>query len=219
MQKNDDAHFPLCSELLGEGKSIYFSAFSKKIGKIIDEFNRRFADFDLLKAKAEIFSNSMEIDIEPQTSYFQLELCEMQADPFLLSKKNERYESFWKFPIIEQFPRLGASVLKRSLASTSNFTIVDIALPLCSHMTFIGTLSCLHARIRVFFSSIIYFPGMSTLTQMKKFPVSIKLICLNVAIVEKMNLASYVHIYFAVAVYIHRVRSLSSKMLAIIMNL
>ena len=96
LQKNDASHFPSCCELLGEGTKIDFCAFSTKIGEVTDEFNRRFVDFDLLKTKLELFSNPMEVDIKSRASCFQLELCKLQADPFLLSKKNERrYDVFW----------------------------------------------------------------------------------------------------------------------------
>ena len=103
--RNNATHFPLCSELLGEGKSIDFSAFSEKIDKIIGDFNRRFVDFNLLKAKVELFCNPMEIDIESQPPFVQLELCEMQANPFLLSKKDKRDDSFWKFASNEHYLR------------------------------------------------------------------------------------------------------------------
>ena len=112
LQKNDASHFPSCCELLGEGTRIDFCAFSRKIGEVTDEFNRRFADFDLLKTKLELFSNPMEVDIKSQASCFQLELCELQADPFVLSKKNERYDVFWKLVSKEQFPCLRDFALK-----------------------------------------------------------------------------------------------------------
>ena len=76
LQKNDASHFPSCCELIGEGTKIDFCAFSAKIGEATDEFNRRFADFDQLKTKLELFNNPMEVDIESQASCFQLELCE-----------------------------------------------------------------------------------------------------------------------------------------------
>ena len=96
LQENDASHFPSCCELIGEGTKIDFCAFSAKIGEATDEFNRRFADFDLLKTKLELFNNPMEVDIESQASCFQLKLCELQADSFLLSRKNVRYDVFWK---------------------------------------------------------------------------------------------------------------------------
>ena len=49
--------------------------------------NERCADFDLLKAKLELFNNLE--DVKSQPPYLQQELCELQLDPFLLSKKIE----------------------------------------------------------------------------------------------------------------------------------
>ena len=54
----------------------------------------------------------MEVDIESQTSCFQLELCELPADPFLLSKKNECYDIFLKLVSKEQFPCVRNFALK-----------------------------------------------------------------------------------------------------------
>ena len=126
LQKNDASHFPSCCELIGEGTKIDFCAFSAKIGEVTDEFNRRFADFDLLKTKLELFNNSMEVDIESQASCFQLELCELQADPFLLSKKNERYDVFWKLVSNEQFLCLRDFALKMCSMFGSTFICESI---------------------------------------------------------------------------------------------
>ena len=112
LQKNDASHFPSCCELIGAGTKIDFCAFSAKIGEILMSFNCRFADFDLLKTKLGLFNNPMEVDIESQASCFQLELCELQADPFLLSKKNERYDVFLKLISKEKFPCLRDFALK-----------------------------------------------------------------------------------------------------------
>ena len=112
LQTNDASYFPSCCELIGEGTRVDFCAFCTKIGEVTNEFNRRFADFDLLKTKLELFSNPMDVDIEFQASCFQLGLCELQADPFLLSKKNERYDVFLKLISKEQFPCLRGFALK-----------------------------------------------------------------------------------------------------------
>ena len=71
----------------------------------------RFAEFDSIKEQIELFINPVEIQIESQAA-FQLELCDLQSDPFLRSKKNERYEAFWKLVNIEQFPKLGDFALR-----------------------------------------------------------------------------------------------------------
>ena len=46
-----------------------------------------------MKKQIEFFSKPMEVEIETQASKFQLELCDLQLDPFLRSKKNERNEA------------------------------------------------------------------------------------------------------------------------------
>ena len=57
LQRYKITHFPSCSVLLGEEKSIDFSSLFEKMGEISDEFNDGFADFDLLKAKVELVNN------------------------------------------------------------------------------------------------------------------------------------------------------------------
>ena len=42
-----------------------------------------------MKKQIELYGNLMEIEIETQASEFQIKLCNLQSDPFLLSKKNE----------------------------------------------------------------------------------------------------------------------------------
>ena len=53
-----------------------------------------------------LFNNPMEIEIETLAPEFQLELCDLQSDSFLQSKKNERSEAFWKLVSNEHFPVL-----------------------------------------------------------------------------------------------------------------
>ena len=48
-----------------------------------NEFDDRFAEFDLIKKQIELFINPIEIKIESQAAAFQLELCDLQSDPFL----------------------------------------------------------------------------------------------------------------------------------------
>ena len=76
------------------------------LDNVSQEFYDRFAEFDSIKEQIELFSNPIEIQIEAQPSEFQLELCDLQSDPFLQSKKNERNEAFWKLVSNEHFPVL-----------------------------------------------------------------------------------------------------------------
>ena len=76
------------------------------LDNVSNEFDDRFSEFHSIKEQIELFINPVEIKIESQAAAFQLELCDLQSDPFLRLKKNERYEAFWKLVNIEQFPKL-----------------------------------------------------------------------------------------------------------------
>ena len=106
LHKNVVSRFPSCQTLLEEGKSVDFSAFAEMLDNVSQEFYDRFAQFDSIKEQIELFSNPIEIQIEAQPSEFQIELCDLQSDPFLQSKKNERNEAFWKLVSNEHFPVL-----------------------------------------------------------------------------------------------------------------
>ena len=76
------------------------------LDNVSKDFYDRFAEFDSMKKQIELFSNPMEMEIETPASEFQLELCDLQADPFPQSKKNERIEAFWKLVGNGHFPVL-----------------------------------------------------------------------------------------------------------------
>ena len=82
------------------------------LDNVSNEFDDRFAEFDSIKEQIELFINPVEIKIESQAAAFQLELCDLQSDPFLRSKKSEKYEAFWKLVNIEQSPKLRDFALK-----------------------------------------------------------------------------------------------------------
>ena len=106
LHKNVVTHFPSCQTLFEEEKSIKFSAFAEMLDNVSKEFYDRFAKLDSMKKQIEFFSIPMEIEIETQASEFQLELCDLQSDPFLRSKKHERNEAFWKLGSNEHVPVL-----------------------------------------------------------------------------------------------------------------
>ena len=65
----------------------------------------------------------------------------------------------------------GTVLFGSSLAAAKSLMMVTFHLPLCSHMTFIGIFSYLHARIRAFFSSLVYFPVILSKLQVFKTPL------------------------------------------------
>ena len=76
------------------------------------EFENRFKDFDRLKPNLYLYNNLMEVDVETQQPEFQLELCELQCDPFLLSRKNGTPKRFLKLVSKDKFPKLKDFALK-----------------------------------------------------------------------------------------------------------
>jgi hypothetical protein len=101
-------HFASCHELLADDIEADFSSFVRKIETLSSEFEKRFRDFEKLKPSLLLFNNPMEVNVET----LQLELCELQSDPFLLTKKNENPKSFWKLVCKDRDPKLRDFALK-----------------------------------------------------------------------------------------------------------
>ena len=73
------------------------------VDNVSKEFDSRFVEFDLMKKQIEFFNNPMKEGIKTQASEFQLELCDMQSDPFHRSKKNKNHKAFRKLISKEHF--------------------------------------------------------------------------------------------------------------------
>ena len=84
----------------------------------------------IMKKQIELFSNPMEIEIERLASEFQLESCDLQSDPFLHSKNNERNEAFWKlvgnehFPVLRDFALRMLSIFGSTYIGKSTFSVI-----------------------------------------------------------------------------------------------
>jgi len=72
---------------------VEWSRFVKEIETLSCEFENRFNDFDRLKLNIHLYNSLMDVSVETELPEFQLELCEFQCDPFLLSRKHETHES------------------------------------------------------------------------------------------------------------------------------
>lgn len=104
--KNDVTHFPSCSQLaLDFEEALDFSEFCTDIECIISEFNSRFSDFDKVKPEVALFNNPMTANIEEQPSDLQLELCDLQADPFFQAR-TEKGAEFFRLLSHERFPNI-----------------------------------------------------------------------------------------------------------------
>ena len=112
LKNNDISHFDSLHELLADDVEVEYSRFVEDIEVLSHEFENRFKDFDRLKPNLHLYNNPMDVDVETQLSEFQLELCELQCDPFLLSRKNETKKRSWKLVSKDKFPILKDFALK-----------------------------------------------------------------------------------------------------------
>ena len=112
LKHNDFSHFDSLHLLLANDLEVECSRFLKDIESLSHEFENRFNDFDRLKSNLYLHNNPIDIDVETQLPEFQLELCELQCDSFLLSRKNETQKRFCKLVSKDKFPKLKDFALK-----------------------------------------------------------------------------------------------------------
>ncbi|XP_071043390.1 general transcription factor II-I repeat domain-containing protein 2A-like [Parasteatoda tepidariorum] len=112
--KNNLSHFASCSHLASDSEEVLdFSEFCPELQTIIDEFNTRFSDFESIKNDVALFSNPITASNEGQPENLQLELSDLQADPFFQTR-TERGPEFFKLLPTERFPNLRDLGLKIS---------------------------------------------------------------------------------------------------------
>ena len=112
LQNNDLLCFDYLHELLADDVEEECSRFVEDIEALSHDFENRFKDFDRLKPNLYLYNNPINADVETQISEFQLELCKLQCNPFLLSRKNETQKRFWKLVSKDKFPKLKDFALK-----------------------------------------------------------------------------------------------------------
>ena len=105
LKNNDLSPFDFLHELLEDDVEVECSRFVEDIEALSHEFGNRFKDFDRLKPHLCLYNNSMEVNVETQLPQCQLELCELQCDPFLRSRKNQTQDRFWKLVSKDKFPK------------------------------------------------------------------------------------------------------------------
>lgn len=111
LMKDELIHFPCCEELKTDFLSISFIHLSDFINNISNEFNVRFADFDNLKNDIILFNNPMIVAIDQQKVEYRMELCDLQADPFLIGR-TESGLKFFKLLSETSYPKLKDFSLK-----------------------------------------------------------------------------------------------------------
>jgi hypothetical protein len=85
IERNDHTHFPCCKELAEELSNCEvsdFSTFVSNIDGMTEEFQTRFTDIEIMKKDIAVFHNPFIVVNEEQPGHLQLELCDLQADPF-----------------------------------------------------------------------------------------------------------------------------------------
>ncbi|XP_050505455.1 general transcription factor II-I repeat domain-containing protein 2A-like [Diabrotica virgifera virgifera] len=108
VEKYNLTHFPsslqIAEEFNGE-ENIEFSSCISQIEQVIDEFNTRFEEIESLKSSVLLYNNPLGATIDDQPPNLQLELCDLQADMFLITRQ-EKGPEFFKLLSKEKFPKL-----------------------------------------------------------------------------------------------------------------
>ena len=89
LKNNDLSHIDSLRELLADDVKVECSRFVEDIEALSHKFENRFKDFDRLKPNLDLYNNPMDVDVKTELPEFQLELCELQCNPFLLSRKTK----------------------------------------------------------------------------------------------------------------------------------
>ena len=109
LEQNNLFHFESCREIYEEMKECNleanFKIFLPKLEILITDFNERFSQFDDLKPSIDLFCDPINIDINSVDLKYQIELCDLQADPFFTSSGVTGIEIF-KFLDKVKYPKL-----------------------------------------------------------------------------------------------------------------
>ena len=105
-------HFPCCEIIKTEFDDEFnFEYCITHLDELTVEFEKRFEEVELMRPQINLFNNPMAVEIEKQDAELQLELCELQTDPLLLSTK-EIDINFWKKLPVVKYPLLREFALK-----------------------------------------------------------------------------------------------------------
>jgi hypothetical protein len=108
IERNDLTHFPCCKELAEEPSNYEasdFFPFVLNIEGMMEEFQTRITDFEIMKNDIALFHHPFIVVNEEQPSQLQLELCDLQADPILSTMKEKGMDLFKIIPK-ETYPQL-----------------------------------------------------------------------------------------------------------------
>jgi len=109
--ENKLINLPCCEVIKQEFDNEFnFEHCITHIDELIVEFKRRFEEVELMRPQINLFNNPIAVEIEKQDPSLQLELCELQTDPFISAKEID--VSFWKTLPVEKYPILRDFALK-----------------------------------------------------------------------------------------------------------
>ncbi|XP_076298592.1 general transcription factor II-I repeat domain-containing protein 2B-like [Lasioglossum baleicum] len=104
--KSSELHnFPACKQIADEYRTANFDKIVPILEEIAKEFKSRFQDFNTLDQDLQLFNNPQGCEIRNQKQEYRLELCNLQADPFAMSKR-EHGQEFFKLLPMEKYPKL-----------------------------------------------------------------------------------------------------------------
>uniref|UniRef100_A0A3Q3GZU0 HAT C-terminal dimerisation domain-containing protein n=1 Tax=Labrus bergylta TaxID=56723 RepID=A0A3Q3GZU0_9LABR len=99
-----------------------------QIEKLQQQFKNRFQDFYTMKPRIVLFTDPLSAAVSAQPPELQLQLCELQSDPFFQAKRQERGISFWRllpesrFPLLRDFALSMAGIFGSTYICESNFS-------------------------------------------------------------------------------------------------
>jgi hypothetical protein len=138
IERNDLTHFLCCKELseeLSNYENSEFSTFVSNIEGMMEEFQTRFTDFEIMKDIV-LFHNPFIVVNEEQSAQLPLELCDLQADSILRTMKEKGLDLFKILPK-ETYPQLRDFGLRMS----SMFGSMYLCESTFSNMKFLVSLS------------------------------------------------------------------------------
>lgn len=89
-----------------------------------------FQDFHTMQPRIALFMDPLSATVSEQPPELQLELCELQSDPFFQAKRSERGISIWRilpesrFPLLRDFALSMASMFGSTYICESSFSTI-----------------------------------------------------------------------------------------------
>uniref|UniRef100_G3NBB9 SPIN-DOC-like zinc-finger domain-containing protein n=1 Tax=Gasterosteus aculeatus TaxID=69293 RepID=G3NBB9_GASAC len=123
-------YFPACEEM---GKSVpecegVLHKYKTDIEKLQEQFKHSFLDFHAMQPQIALFVDPLSAAVSEQPSELQLELCDLQSDPFFQARCNEKGITFWgllpecRFPLLRDFALSMTSMFGSTYICESSFS-------------------------------------------------------------------------------------------------